>query len=491
MKSSNNGSIGFLLGLNLCLVTSAFALPDGNTIEFSNCTLSMPGTVLTTEAQCGFLDVAENPDEPDGKQIAIHVAIAPAVSRAPQSDPLFFLAGGPGQSASEAYVALRRFLEKIRKDRDIVLVDQRGTGQSNPLKCIPEESETLETAVDLEKVADGINKCLAELNGDPLYYTTSIGMSDIDRVREAMGYEKINLLGISYGTRAAQVYLRQYPDRVRSVILDSVVPMELNLGQEHAIKLDEAITKIIAACGEDTHCFEHYYEGANQVKEFIEQIRRNPREAMITDPFTGELKQLEVNADVLAVAIRFLAYSSESQAILPLLLHEAITTGNLQRLTSQAAMIMYSLDEQISRGMELSVLCSEDYPFMPRDLDVSDTILGQKFFEVIKTSCERWPKGEVVIDFHEPVQSDVPVLLLTGSLDPVTPPEYARQAAVHFSNSRVIEAKGLGHSVITNYCLNEIANAFVENASVDGLDIACVDEIEPAPFFTSILGPAP
>lgn len=481
----------FLLYLTGVIGRPAFALPETNTIKFRNCTLTLPGTTQTAPARCGWLKVPENPRQPDGKKIRLHVALAPAVSRDPKPDPLFFFAGGPGQAASEAYVMLQPILEKFRRDRDIVLIDQRGTGQSNPLKCPVDESDTLETTINLDVIRARTRACLKQLKGDPRFYTTTIGMQDYDKVRRAMGYDKINLFGVSYGTRAAQVYLRLFPKHVRSVILDSVVPMELILGTEHARMLDRSVAATFADCDRDKQCHRLFGDVETGLHDLLRHLREQPRKILFTNPMTGKQESLTVTADVLAVAIRFLSYNSESQAVLPLLVHEAATTGNLERLTSQAMLIMGSLSAQISHGMELSVICNEDYPFMSGTQNDAGTILGNNFLAAIKAECKIWPRGEPVPDFHKPVTSDVPVLLLTGTRDPVTPPQYARETAAHFPNSLVLTGNGLGHGAITNYCMREIAVQFVEQGSVRNLNTKCVADIKPAPFFTSILGPSP
>ena len=475
-----------------CMTRTGHALPEGNSIEFSNCTLSLPGTTLTTVARCGWLEVPENPATPEGRRIRLHIALAPAVVRVPKADPLFFFAGGPGQSASESWVMLRPILEKIRKDRDIVLVDQRGAGQSNPLKCPMEEQEdALQTSVDLELIRRLARQCLDGLEADPRMYTTTIAMGDIDLVRKAMGYDRINLLGISYGTRAAQVYLRHFPEQVRTVVLDSVVPMELVLGQEHGLMLDRAVAQVFADCALDTDCRERYPTGAAELREYIAGLRLQPREIDFIHPYTGQEEKLMVTAEVLAFAIRFLSYSSQTQAMLPLLVHEAVSMNMPGRLATQAMLIGGALSEQISRGMELSVTCSEDIPYLKTDAASADTLLGATFHEVLRASCESWPRGEVAQDFHAPVTAEVPVLLLSGARDPVTPPAYATATAAHFPNSQVLVAPGQGHSVSTHPCLRDIAAAFIDKGSLQGLDTSCVSKIAPAPFFTSILGPEP
>lgn len=475
----------------VCVSVHALALPDANQIEFSNCSLYLPGTHLSAEARCGSYDVAENPDQPDGKQISLNVAYAPATGRSTSPDPVFFFAGGPGQAASETWVIIRSTLDQIRKSRDIVMIDQRGTGKSNKLACQSEIEEDLNQEIDLELVRTETEKCLAALDGDPRFYTTTIAMADYNQVRQAMGYDKINLMGVSYGTRAAQVYLRNYPETVRTMTLDSVVPMQLALGQDHAQMLDKSVAAVFADCANDADCSDLFPHQAEELHQLFAQLREVPQHTSIIHPVTGLTQDITISADVLAVAIRFLSYSSESQALIPLLVHEALTTGNLSRLAVQAMLVMSGLNEMLAQGMEMSVLCNEDYPFLNLAADNSETLLGDLFLQVTDVRCQVWPRTSIPDDFHQPVISDIPVLLMSGARDPVTPPEYAALSAEGFSNSLNLVARGQAHSVMKNVCLKQITTAFIESGSVEGLDTSCVDNIQPSPFFTSLLGPKP
>ena len=475
----------------MAVPTTVLALPDSNQIEFSNCTLALPGTNHTANARCGSLEVAENPAEPAGKRITLNIAIAPATGKTTEPDPVFFFAGGPGQAASETWVMIRPVLNKIRKSRDIVMIDQRGTGGSNKLECKSEIEEDLNQEIDLDLVRTETEKCLAELNGDPRFYNTTIAMGDYNLVREAMGYDKINIMGVSYGTRAAQVYLRLYPENVRTVTLDSVVPMQLALGQEHSLMLDRSVENVFKDCAEDEICSSLYPHQAEELNTLFEQLRNQPRQIKIINPVSGESQEMRVTADTLAVAIRFLSYSSQTQALIPLLVHEALTTGDLSRLASQAILVMSGLSEMLSKGMELSVMCSEDYPFMDFSADYSNSLMGNLLLEIVELQCNIWPYGVAPEGFHEPVVSDLPVLLLSGERDPVTPPQYASLTAETFPNSLNLVARGQAHSVMGNICLRDITTEFIEKGSVEGLDTSCVEKIMPAPFFTSLLGPGP
>jgi pimeloyl-ACP methyl ester carboxylesterase len=477
--------------LLLVLPTTVLALPDSNQIEFSNCMLALPGTNLTAKARCGSLEVAENPAEPVGRRIKLKIAVAPATGKTTEPDPVFFFAGGPGQASSETWVIIRSTLNKIRKTRDIVMIDQRGTGGSNKLACESEVEEDLNQEIDLDLIRTETEKCLANLDGDPRFYTTSVAMGDYNLVRQAMGYDKINIMGVSYGTRAAQVYLRQFPETVRTVTLDSVVPMQLALGQEHAPMLDLSVQKVFEGCDADKDCSALFPHQAKELNSLFAQLREEPQQITIINPVTGEPQEMRLTADTLGVAIRFLSYSSETQALIPLLVHEALTTGDLSRLASQAILVMAGLNEMLARGMELSVLCSEDFPYIDTNADYSHTLMGNLFLKVVDLQCNVWPRGVVPPDFHEPVISDVPVLLMSGERDPVTPPHYAAQTAESFPNSLNLVARGQAHSVMKNVCLRNITTAFIEKGSVENLDTACVENILPAPFFTSLLGPNP
>jgi len=325
----------------------------------------------------------------------------------------------------------------------------------------------------------------------PPFYTTAIAMGDYNQVRKAMGYDKINIMGVSYGTRSAQVYLRLFPETVRTITLDSVVPMQLTLGQEHAIALDRSVERVFEDCANDETCHSLFPHDLEDLKTLLAQLRDKPRQITIINPTSGEQQDMLVTADSLAVAIRFLSYASETQALIPLLVHEALESGDLSRIASQAILVMSGLNEMLAKGMELSVMCSEDYPFMDFSADYSDSLMGNLLLDIVNLQCKLWPHQAVTEEFHQPVVSDLPVLLMSGERDPVTPPYYASQTAETFSNSLNLVARGQAHSVMKNNCLRDITTAFIEQGSIDDLDISCVEKILPSPFFTSLLGPNP
>jgi pimeloyl-ACP methyl ester carboxylesterase len=492
MRLKRLSALALLLGSLMPASAAVFAQADGgeSSLDLETCELIVPGTPLSTVAECGWLEMAENPDQPEGRKIQIRIARVPARGRTTEPDPLIFFAGGPGQAATEAWPIVGRALNKLNETRDILLVDQRGTGQSNPLKC-PQVELKEALAQDWAELGPSTQECLDSLDADPRFYTTTIAMYDIDAAREALGYDKVNLYGGSYGTRAAQVYLRLFPERVRSVVLDGVVPQTLALGTEHAKKLDQAIFRVLAACDEDPLCGEAFPDSAGKLNFLIQTLEENPVDIVVEHPTTGEPFPLTFNREVLSTSLRFLSYSSDTQAMLPLLIHEAAVEQRFDRLASQMLIAATGLQQSISQGMEMSVMCAEDYPLFPPEPVPNDYLMGHMMEKAVGIQCGVWPRGPVPEGFHEPVSGDVPVLLLSGELDPVTPPEYAEQVAVHFPNSRHLVAPGQGHIATTRGCMGKIVSEFVIQGTADELETECISNLQPTPFFLSLTGPTP
>jgi pimeloyl-ACP methyl ester carboxylesterase len=496
MRSSSHAATLTRCAVALCLAGlpafPAYAEKDNGAaaLGLETCELVVPGTPLSTVGQCGWLEVAENPEEPGGRQIRIRVARVPARDRLVEPDPLVFFAGGPGQAATETWPVVAHALRKVSANRDILLVDQRGTGQSNALKC-PEIELDEALAADWDEMARATRECLDAIDGDPRFYTTTIAMHDIDAARAALGYETVNLYGGSYGTRAAQVYLRLFPERVRTVVLDGVVPQALALGSEHAAKLDQSLDRVLAGCDTDPECAQAFPGTAGKLAALARSLQDQPVDVTIEHPTTGAPVSLTFDREVLASALRFLAYSSDTQAMLPLLVHEAATEQRFDRLASQMLIATAGLQQSISQGMEMSVMCAEDYPWYPKESSANDFLMGDLLVRAARTQCEIWPRGPVPEGFHDPVTVDVPVLLLSGELDPVTPPEYGDQVAVHFPRATHLVAPGQGHIVSTRGCMGDLVSEFIIAGSAEGLETGCMAQMSHTPYFISLTGSAP
>ena len=461
---------------------------------FEDCRIRDADSLISVAARCTKLAVPENPEEPAGAKIELAIAVVPAIATSANPDPVFLLAGGPGQGAIEGYAPALGAYAGIRRQRDLVLVDQRGTGGSNRLDCeMPDDAiETGELSPSqLRAIA---RDCLPKLRGRPQYYTTSIAVRDLEAVRAALGYERINLIGGSYGTRVAQHYARRYPERTRAIVLDAVVPPTLALVPQIAIESQRALDRVFERCAADAACNEHFPELAGQFAWLDQRLRRGPIPIAIADPLTGKTRRVVVNRGHLITMARMLTYTSRTAALLPLVVHEAATNGNYGPLAAQAEMIGEDLERMIAMGMHHSVVCAEDAPRFEGSVDreqLRQTYLGPLMLDGMKAICEVWPRGPVDRDFAEPLASQVPALLLSGEFDPATPAEYGVNAAAGFAGALHVVVPGQGHGQAGLNCLQKIVRRFIAAGTAADLDIACVKQIRPAPFFLSFSGPAP
>jgi pimeloyl-ACP methyl ester carboxylesterase len=482
-------ALGILLALS-----AARTVPAAPALTLAPCTLEHPLRLSVLAAECGVLEVPENPGEPRGRQIGLHVTRVGAISRRKQPDPLFVLAGGPGAAAGAFYTSVAPAFSRIQRDRDIVLVDQRGTGGSNPLECAGPE-DLLGHASEAEIVA-ATRACLATLSqrSDVAYYTTSLAVQDLERVRAALGLERINLYASSYGTRVAQHYLRRFPGRTRVVILDGVVPLAEPVGPATALDAEAALAGILRRCAQEAACRERFGDPAADYHAVRDVLKLNSVPVSVHDPASGEYTPFEFGSDHLASVLRLLSYTPEYASLLPLLLHAA-ARDDFAPLASQYLMVERSYARAIATGMHNSVVCAEDVPlFAQYPIDrarVAATYLGTRQLDGLKAVCRVWPRGKVDEDLRAPLRSEVPSLLLSGSDDPATPPAYAREAARAYTHHLELVLEGFGHGQLTAPCMDRIMAQFVARASTEGLHASCVREARPLAFFTSLNGPPP
>ena len=487
------GFLSLLIITLLVVACNQAASPNATAspaIVLEACQLSSPGVPSVVKAECGWLQAYENRTAASGRTIDLHVAVVKATSRNPEPDPLFFLAGGPGQAATESYVQLAGAFNRINQKHDIVLVDQRGTGKSNPLDCPQLEDESGSE----EDLAPYLRQCLDQLDADPVFYTTPMAMDDLEQVRSALGYEQINLYGVSYGTRAALTYLKYYPQNVRSVILDGVVPQDEVLGLSAAQDAQRTLDMIFDRCEADQVCSVTFPGVRDSFNDLMATLEQQPAEVSLIHPITGQPETLTLTTEMLGTGVRLLTYSQETIALLPLLIHTSQTRNDLSLLAAQYLLVSEELTESISEGMGYSVHCAEDIPFLDREQAEQvdqDAYLGDLYTRQLSQVCDVWPNGEVPAGYKDPVQSDVPVLLLSGEFDPVTPPENAEKTAQTLPNSLHLVVKGQGHNMIYRGCLPRVAASFIQSGSVQGLDTSCLTAIQPMPFFINFSGPNP
>ena len=487
-----------VLGAALLMPSATASATYGASLAkpFMQCRLTDPMQLRSISAECAEVSVPES-DAEGSRRITLSVARIPAINRRKQTDPIVLLAGGPGQGAQLSFTAVSTVFSRTGRQRDIVLLDQRGTGRSNMLSCVTESRSTAETfASDTATFVKLNEKCLEKLRSasDLGAYTTSHAVRDLDAVRALLGYEKLNFYAASYGTRVAQHYARRYPERVRSMVLDGVVAPETVLGPEISLDAQVALNGIWKRCNADKPCRDRFGDLQSKTMALQNVLKIKPQRVEIPNPRTGTTESFDFGAEQLAVVLRFGSYDQYFSAMLPLVVTEA-ARGNFHPIGSLFLMTAGSVQDMIAVGMHNSVVCSEDVPrYDTVSVDraaVAATYLGTGFLDALPQICRNWPRGLVDGDFFEPLISDVPTLLLSGSLDPVTPPDDAERVARSLKSSRHLVLEGSGHGQLAIPCMERVLADFYSNADPKALDVRCLDRRVKPPFWISLAGPTP
>ncbi|HTU65851.1 MAG TPA: alpha/beta fold hydrolase [Steroidobacteraceae bacterium] len=483
-------ALAVLLGLAAPLAQGA-----PSRLELEPCRLEHPARMLAVPAECGTVRIAENPREPAGRQIELFVARVPAISLNKAADPLFLIAGGPGTSAVDLYTSSAGPFDRVRRNRDIILLDQRGTGRSHRLDCRYDNRDLITSFSDIDVGPSNV-KCRDELSKDSdlRQYTTSIAVGDLDTVRRLLGYDRINLYGGSYGTRVAQHYARRYPQSTRSVILDGVIDPATVLGPAIALDAEHALERILERCRKDGPCQRAFADPVADYHALRAKLTATPPRVTINDS-SGKPLEFAFTERHLSAVLRLASYNDDQAALLPLSLHLAEHEGNYTPLANQFRVFARSLDEAFAYGMHNAVACSEDTPLIDSaKLDraaLNATHMGASQVEELIEACKEWPKGVVDPDLHATFRSDAAALLLSGADDPVTPPEYATLAQKAFADSKHVIIAGHGHGQLGAPCVDRIIASFLDAGTARGLDTACTLKLAPMPFFTTLSGPAP
>ena len=461
------------------------------TLAFAPCTLAPDFATQIVEAQCSSLQVPEDRARPEGRKINLAIAWLPAKGDA-KPDPMFFLAGGPGQSALEAYPAITPAFEELRKTRHVILVDQRGTGGSNKLICTDSEGKSAVVEDDnygLTAAKDFAAHCAAVLSkkADLRFYSTSDAIQDLDAVRVAIGASQINLIGGSYGTRVGQHYAKRYPAQTRTLTIDGIVPNTLILGNEHARNLESSLDGQFNRCVNSKGCVEKLGNPRARLNALMAQLKVAPPMVRYRDAITGESKQEALTPGHVATLARMFAYAPQVAGLLPLELNEA-AQGRYESLMALSKMLASTVGDQIMHGMQLSVICTEDADELKADPNDAGSLLGVDMINLLKAQCEAWPRGVRPADFRQPLTGKLPVLILSGEFDPVTPPRYGDVVQKTLPNSRHLVVRGQGHNTLAVGCMPKLIASFVDGADVKKLDVACLDKVPYALPFTGFYG---
>lgn len=440
---------------------------------------------LKHEVLCGHVTRALDPSRPDGTTIAVHYVVVPAAARHKRADPVFFLAGGPGQSAIALAGSVLPLFQRLNNRRDLVFIDQRGTGRSAPLACDAEDELPLAQRLGAERSLQRLTACLASLrklpHGDLRQYTTSIAMADADAVRAALGAPQINLVGGSYGTRAALDYLRQFPSRVRRVVLDGVAPPDMVLPVSMGQDVEAALSRLFTDCEQEPGCRARH---PRLQAHWQALLGAEPRRASVVDPLDGQPTEVNIDADLLATAVRGPLYAPGLAAALPFAIDEA-AAGRYSALVGLAGALGGGARAmRLFEGMHFSVVCAEDAP----DPSTSPpTGLGAVYLRPYAALCRDWPRGSVPPAFRDLPTSPAPVLAFSGTLDPVTPPRHGERVVKALGpRARHVVVPNAGHGVMAIGCTREVMHRFIDaedDAQALAVDTGCLARLPRPPAF--------
>jgi pimeloyl-ACP methyl ester carboxylesterase len=443
-------------------------------------------------AECGYLTVPLQPaSQPTGASAVAHEPIKlfikrwPAISAAPEADPLFVIAGGPGQAASDMADVMARAFFELRKKRDIVFVDQRGTGHSHPLNCdTPDTAPLLQhSAAATAESIEQYRACAQALGPKAALFTTPQAVADLESVRRALGYPRINLWGGSYGTRVVLAYLAAYPSSLRAVVMDGIAPVQLALPRQTGHDATRALALVAKQCLAIPACAERYGDTAQQARQTARQLRASPVTITIDHPLTGLPTSLLLDDHKLAGLVRFSLYDRLASRLLP----AALAAGAKQEYRLLASLITRLTADQnqpsIALGMHMTILCNEDAGVSPAP--VSERFLGVDLSAPVAEICQFWPQAELPEAYYQPITAAVPALLLSGQRDPVTPPYWAEQVAAHLTRATHLVAPGAHHGVTREGCAADLITEFIEQRRVNSERAACLADIQPLPPYLS------
>ena len=467
-------------------------------------TLSRPSLVLSPcniegtseKVKCGTYEVYENRASKMGRKIILKVVVFPATGKDRAPDPFVYIPGGPGSSATEDAPYVAPQFAKIREHRDLLFVDQRGTGGSHPLNCEFFNDADIQSYFGYFFPLEDVRRCREQLEkkADLTLYTTPIAMDDLDDVRAALGYERLNLFGASYGTRASLVYLKRHPKHVRTVTLQGVAPTNQYGPMDFALHMDRALQGILGECGADEACNRAFPNLRAETKAVLERLIQGPVEVEVRKnfergndtpvpaPSPDARAKVKLSRNLAVEAVRYMLYHPSGASRAPLLLHEA-AQGNFVPLAESALSYRRNLVGTGANGMYLSITCAEDLPWIKAgegERLAANTFLGDYRLRQQREACALWPRATIPSDYSEPVRGSAPVLILTGEWDPVTPPSNGDATARHLPNSLhvVIPHGAHGFGGLEGIdCIERLNAEFVEKGSVKGLDTSCVKNI--------------
>jgi pimeloyl-ACP methyl ester carboxylesterase len=447
------------------------------------------------EFLCGEHEVFENRRTRTGRMIPIKITIVPAIDpdETLRQAPVFALAGGPGESAHNTSLGAYMTLRPAMRTRDLVIADIRGTGGSNPLTCAPlGPPERIQSWMYYIIPLDEAAHCAEALSSraDLTQYTTSNAADDLNEVREALGYELFALWGGSYGTLLGQEIIRRHERFVDAAVFIGIAPPDMYAPMGFARSLETTRERLVADCRENEQCNDAYPDFGSDLEAMLARVREGPITATVVSPITQKREEVTLEYGDFVMGVRFVLYNAAAAASLPAWAAKA-RGGDYAPVMQAVANAVYGVRQILHYGLFLSMRCAEDLPYVDvqaERADAAGTMLGMYRMERELENCTVWARGHLYSDRHSPVEADTPVLLLSGSEDPVTPPRYGAQVASTMPNSLHVVFSNRGHGFFDPRaieCLYTIVEPFLSRSSAEGVDMACAAEIERLPFRVS------
>lgn len=444
---------------------------------------------IRSQVKCGAINVPEDYTKPEGKSISINFAILPAIDHTQNNIPLLFLAGGPGQAAVELGAHLNSSFNEIKKTRDIILIDQRGTGLSQPLQCEDSHSDRLYSLIPEEYPEQETLNCINQLKKSHRLsqYNSENAIRDFDAVRQALGYNKVHLYGGSYGTRAALVYMRLFPQSLESVVLDSVAPIEVPIGLFGASSA-RSFNLLLEHCAKQLSCNNAFPNLKAEFDIVMKRLADKVVTLTIHHPRLGSPTEFKLSQGKFINILFKQLYGMETRSLLPLVIHQAFLE-NYQPLVG----LISAADEAMNMyvGLTFNIVCNEDMPRITKDMLIEDSnneFGGNISNLAFKEVCALWPTYQVEESFYHPVTANIPTLILSGNLDPVTPPSNGKKSDLSLPNSNHIIAENSAHIVTSNACCIAMVNDFLNHLDPKKVDNTCLVDVSAESFMTSLNG---
>jgi pimeloyl-ACP methyl ester carboxylesterase len=456
------------------------AAPQSGKIELQGCRVEG----VPEEVRCGSYEVYENRDARSGHVLSLKVIVLPARHPHPDEGPVFEIAGGPGETATEFAASYAGSGERDR--HDIVLVDERGTGDGHRLDC-PALGSDRDLQGYLKSPFDpqAARACRDELQAhfDLRQYSTANFIEDLDEVRQALGYERINIEAGSFGTYESLIYIRDHGPHVRSAFLASLVPLSNRVPLGHARAAQEALDRLFAQCREDSACQAAYPNLQRDFATTLERLQNEPARTFVQYPVGGPRTEVTLSEPVFADTVRLLMYSGEQNRELPFMIEQA-KAGVLNPFAQAALLSSRAIYGGVRIGLNYSITCTESVRrIRPEEIEPATrgTYLGSLRVRNQVAVCASWPETHLPAGFLDPFHSTVPAVLVSGEDDPVARPSGAEAVRTFLPNAVHIIVPGAGHTP-ENECTRNIRRQLFESGSTHGLDLSCVSALKAAPF---------